>query len=146
MSWRAHKDAMEKRRIEVAKLVDGSATQREIADKLGISVGTVNNDIRALRKLWREQQVENVNGIMAEDLHRVSAAMKAIWPMVEAGSLKAIDRLIRLIAQRAAILGYEAAKEIDLKSDGKPIQFISQIVAHLDPSVLEKSQEEESGE
>jgi len=106
MSRTAKKDSIERRRAEVSALLDGSYSQRDIAQALKISTSTVSKDIKELRKLWRNEQLENVEDIMVADLHRISSMVSALWAEAMTGRVDAIDRVAKLIELRARILGY----------------------------------------
>ena len=124
-------DAIEKRRAEIGLMWEAHMTQQSIANRLGVSVGTVNRDIQILRARWRKTQEDATNTVMVDDLHRIEVAIGAIWPQVLTGDYNAIDRLLALIRERAKLLGYEPPKRVDVTSDGRPIRSITAAVAHV---------------
>ncbi|MGL4556448.1 MAG: helix-turn-helix domain-containing protein, partial [Afipia sp.] len=106
MSTTSDADAREQRRLQVSALLVAGASQREIAEELGVSVGTINTDVKALRREWGRQQGKNMADYVHLDLVRLDVAISSIWNAVLAGSLDAIETLIGLIQTRAKIIGY----------------------------------------
>lgn len=106
MSKTSDADAREQRRLQVSALLVAGASQREIAEELGVSVGTINTDVKALRREWGRQQGTNMADYVHLDLVRLDVAISSIWNAVLAGSLDAIETLIGLIQTRAKIIGY----------------------------------------
>lgn len=105
------------RRTRVAEMLLERRPMREIASILGVSVGSVVNDAKAVRAEWRARRLELLDERGAEDLARSEAAIAAIWPFVVAGKGWAIDRLIALLTYRARVLGLESRHtEVDIGS------------------------------
>lgn len=96
----------EERRLQVSELLKAGATQREMAEELGFSLGTINSDVRAIRKEWRKYTLANVEDAIAQDLMRLETAVSSIWNSVLTGNLDAIQTLLGIIAARAKIYGY----------------------------------------
>ncbi len=120
MSRRAAKDRAEKRRAELAVYVaSGGYTQRDLARMLHVGVGTVNRDLKILRKRWRKTYLTNTDAVMTEDLHRVSEAVAGIWSKVIRGNTPAVRALIELLKFRAEILDYKPPTRLDIKYRGK---------------------------
>ena len=98
--------AREERRMQVSELLKAGATQREMAEELGVSVGTINGDVRFIRKEWRKHTLSNMEDAIALDLARLETAVSAIWNAVLTGNLDAVEALLSIIAARAKIFGY----------------------------------------
>lgn len=138
----AKRDAIEKRRARIAQLLDAGQSQRQIAELLDVSAGTVNGDIHVLRDRWRKTQLANIQDVMLADLHRVDTAVTAIWLAVESGDLTAIDRFVKLTQLKAQMLGYKAPEQIDVKSGGKALQPTpSQIIVYAPPGATLEARE-----
>ena len=86
-------------------------TTREIAEALGVSVGTVSSDRQAVEADFRDRATVNMELQLGIDLARLDFAINAIWPQVEGGDPKGIEVLIRLIDRRAKMIGYDAPKK-----------------------------------
>ena len=64
-------DAKEKRQVEVAKLMREGKVYREIRDILGISLGTIKNDVEDIIGEWRTLQAEEYNEHVTAELYRL---------------------------------------------------------------------------
>lgn len=106
MSRTSDADAREQRRLQVSALLVAGASQREIAEELSVSVGTVNSDVKALRREWARQQSKNMTDHINIDLVRLDVAISSIWNAVLTGNLDAVETLMGLIQTRAKIIGY----------------------------------------
>jgi hypothetical protein len=106
MSKTSDADAREQRRLQVSALLVGGASQREIAEELKVALGTVNADVKALRKEWARQQGQNMTDYIHLDLTRLDVAISSIWNAVLTGNLEAIETLVGIIQTRAKIVGY----------------------------------------
>ncbi len=133
------KNAIEARRRQVAALIVAAITQRKMAETLNVSLGTVNKDIAALMKEWREQRVDDIEQAKLVDLQRIDAMIRAVWPRatsVGSPSLEAMDRLMKLIEMRMRILGYDSTPQL-ATIQVAPIT----IVEVLAPPMLEDSED-----
>ena len=106
MKKTADADAREQRRLQVSALLIAGASQREIAEELKVALGTVNADVKALRKEWARQQGANMTDYIHVDLARLDVAISSIWNAVLTGNLDAIETLIGIVQTRAKIVGY----------------------------------------
>ncbi|NCJ05167.1 hypothetical protein GS597_01260 [Synechococcales cyanobacterium C] len=104
----------EQRRVAVLQMRTQGKTIREIAEALGISHGTAHNDcLRALAEL-KEQQRLNAEEYLQLELVRLDTAQAAIAKQVKAGHLGAIDRWLKISAQRCKLLGLEKSPQTQL--------------------------------
>lgn len=117
------------RREQVAGLMLGYSSVRQIAEALGIHPSTAYRDTLAVRLEWQKHRVQLVDAALAEDLKRLEAAEKAIWVKVLKGDLLAIDRMLRIMERRAKLLGLDAPKRVDITARIRQIA----IDAGLDP-------------
>jgi hypothetical protein len=103
----------EDRRKKVAANLLAGLNYREIADALGVSVGTVSGDVALLVRRWRAEQVNDVGEWQALNVKRLDRAINAIWGEVADGNLSAIDRLQKLIEQQGRLLGFDQTTHIE---------------------------------
>lgn len=101
-------DERDDRRTKVATLLLAHATQGQIGTMLGVSRQTVNADVKAIRQQWREERAEAYDRYVAEDVKRLEALERAIWPQAMGGKLLAVDRVLAIISQRSQLIGTEA--------------------------------------
>lgn len=105
-SLSSEQSVIDRRRMEVADLMLGGASQREIAEQLGVSAATINGDIRAIRSEWVKSTKIKLDVLIAQDLRRLDMALSAIMTPVLAGNLEAIETFLKIIQSRATIIGY----------------------------------------
>lgn len=103
----------EERRKKVAANLLAGLNYREIAQALGVSIGTVSGDVALLVRRWRTEQVEDVGQWQALNAKRLDRAINAIWGEVADGNLQAIDRLQKLIEQQGRLLGFDHSEHIE---------------------------------
>jgi predicted transcriptional regulator len=119
MRRRSQKKAeIEHRRWRVSELFLRGATQAAIARELDVSQSTVSGDIKALRKEWRENRIDNVDELIAEEQKRLQQIEQAWWAALERSQQplettrifqkngeKRAEKLIRQQAVDARLLG-----------------------------------------
>jgi transposase len=102
----------EERRKKVAANLLAGLTFREMAEAIGCSVGTVHNDVKLLLKRWQDEQVTSVQERKLMEGRRIDRALNAIWGRVQQGDLGTIDRLVKLIQERARLYGLYAPQKV----------------------------------
>lgn len=113
------------RRAQVAELwVRGRMTVRQIAEQLGVSVGTVSTDKKAIVEEWKSE----ASGAYSEFVMREWKALDGLerklhgW-LTEASDYdtrcKLVDRLVKIQESRRKLLGLDAPQRFEvLDSDG----------------------------
>ena len=96
----------------IANLLLCRASYREIAQKLGISLGTVANRVKVLRKRWKERQAQKVDEWQAEEIAQLEAIERAFMSRALSGDPKARELKARL---ESILLGHQVALPDDLK-------------------------------
>ena len=106
------------RRRLVASLILRKRTQREIVEGLytqglrnpengnGYSLGTINGDVKALRKQWRKEAAKDMAEATADHLAELSEVRRSAW-----GSLE-YQAILRSLKQEADIRGINSPTEI----------------------------------
>ncbi len=110
------------RQLRALELRLAGVTYEQIAEQLGYAgrSGAFKAVNTALKETLREP-AEELRTLSAERLDR---ATLAIWRAVSAGDLQAIDRLLRIEARRARLLGLDAPSRQELSGpDGGPIEI-----------------------
>ena len=121
---KAQKQAIEARRRRVAGLLLGHDTQDEIARREEVSRQTIVNDVRALRKQWRQELVDDPVAIKAQELAELNDMERDCIKGYELTKDAAWVRERRLIKERKAkLLGLDAPlKQEHTGPAGGPIQ------------------------
>lgn len=125
------KAIIQERRAKVAALVLAGKTYREIKEIIGCSMGTISGDMKAMMKIWSEQQVQKLDDWREIELKRLDIALGAIWEAVKSGDLKANAAFIRLSERRSKLKGLDAPNKI-AGFDGGPIKMESKLALALD--------------
>jgi hypothetical protein len=92
------------RRHRVARLRLRNATQREIAQTLSCSLGTVNGDLAALRQEWREAAAVDIADHQARVLAELQEVRRMAWAQ-PAG--KGLPLVLQSLKQECALLGLD---------------------------------------
>ena len=115
--------AAQERQLKALELRLAGVTYQQIADELGYAgrQGAFKAVEAALRLTLREP-ADSLRRISAERLDR---ATLAIWRAVSAGDLQAIDRLLRIEARRAKLLGLDAPQRQEVAgADDGPLKIV----------------------
>jgi hypothetical protein len=111
-----------RRRAVAAALLAGHTNLRAIAAELKVDHTTVGRDVRVIEARWRDENSRVIGIEKAKDLDRLDRLLAAFWPLALSGDLRAGDRVLAIIARRAATLGYDAPRQseeritLDLKA------------------------------
>ena len=113
------------RRREALKLRKTGLSYREMAPLLGVSHVQAYKDVMKAIELLNEDCKEEAKEVKQLELGRLDTALKAIWPGVQKGDLKAISMLLRIQERRARYEGLDVAQkqEIDIATP-EPIRFV----------------------
>src|SRR5258707_1188100 len=71
--------AVEKRRRQVVELYLQGTAQGAIAEQLGISQSTVSDDLKAVRKLWRESSIRDFDELRSIELEKIDLIEREAW-------------------------------------------------------------------
>lgn len=106
-------------RLRALELRQQGWSYRQIAADIGKSPSMAHKYVaRALQ----ETTAEAVDDLRLLEGERLDAAQAAIWPMVMAGDIAALNGFIRLSERRAKLLGLDAPSKQELTGkDGEPL-------------------------
>ena len=127
------------RRAAIAELLTaGITSSREIARRLGMSVRSIQRDLRAVEAEFRASIINVIEERRGLQIRQIDAAKNALWPKVQKGHIMAIQPYVSLLNRESKLLGLDAPIEIDLQwrtplqSAGiDPGQVYAQVVALL---------------
>lgn len=142
----------ERQRRVAANLLAGM-TYREIAEAMGISLGTISNDANTILATWKAERQTDAGEWIAIQVKRMERVIHAIWTPVTAGDLQAIDRLLRVIEQEGRTLGFEhpaphvhmTEAELDTVIDGELARLAAGRQAGAIDPLAEDQPAEDSG-
>ena len=117
-------DAMERRR-KVAEMHITGASTRRIAEALGISWHTADNDIRTLFDIPLEER----RPLIVAQAERYGTIMMANWKSMRAGDPDAANVILRAMSGYSKLMGLDAPLQIEI---GEPADVVAAaIVAHM---------------
>ena len=110
----------EARRKSVSAYFLAGVTYRQMAEALGVSLGTIAADVDIILKRWQGEQVQNVEGKVTLQSARLDVALKSIWSKVIGGQEAAVDRLLAIVDRYARLHGlYAPTKVAPTTPDGQ---------------------------
>lgn len=98
----AQRDA---RRVRVMRMFNSGMTRTAIADRVGVSAGTVTRDIE---HMLREYLAVPTEQYVARQLSQIEDLRRAVYANALQGDLDAFDRAVRLMDREAKLLGLDA--------------------------------------
>lgn len=107
MSKQARQDEIAARRQQVALLRMTHMTQEQIANRLGVSIGTVNNDLQAIRAEWSERRTQGYDSWVSEEVAKLDSIEQAWLPKALKGDDKAVSRVLAIMDRRSKLLGLD---------------------------------------
>ncbi len=100
------------RRIKALESRKEGKSYEAIAVELGVSRSQVRKDVEAALAPINGYEREMASALRQAESQRLDWAAEVIKPQVADGNLRAVDRWIRVSAQRARLLGLELQPEI----------------------------------
>lgn len=104
---------IERRRAAVAQGLIAHMTYRDMAEALGVSLGTIASDVKEVRKAWLEQATDHIESWIAAELAAI--ASDEAWLRQARSTERNVDRQLRiqdrisnLRERRAKLLGLDA--------------------------------------
>lgn len=95
---------------------------RAIAQQLGCGVATAMRAINSTLDELQAARHEAAREAIALGLERLDSALVAVTPLVQQGDLEAVDRLVKIEARRAKMLGVDAPDRTEVSGpEGAPI-------------------------
>lgn len=127
-------DVIAERREKVAELTLSGFSQRSIAKRLDVSLGTVNADLQQIRRDWAELRAGKYEEYVGQQMARLTQLERALAPGLAERDLAAIDRALKILDRRARLLGLDAPQAMTLSfsvEEGrqKVLDYLDQIDA-----------------
>lgn len=119
--------AIERRRVRATNLRLSGWSIRDIAAHLKCSVGTIHSDLSEVLVRTQDASADATKKERAISLARLDIATKGLWDRVVSGDDDAVDRLVKIEARRAKLLGTDAPTKSELSGpEGGPIPLEAQ--------------------
>jgi len=111
--------AIAKRRDIVAANYLAGLNYQDMADQLGVSIGTIASDIKSLLDEWREARLDLIEEAVLLEDRRLDVILNAIWTRAKEGDLSTIDRFLKVSESRRRLKGMDAPgrMQVDMRRD-----------------------------
>jgi hypothetical protein len=111
-------------RREIARLVVGGKSQREVAAITGLSTGQVCIDLTTARREWTAAMIEDLDAVTREELRRLDDVEAKASAGYEAskdadhpgGDPRFLDVAVKVQQRRSRLLGLDAAAQVNVRS------------------------------
>lgn len=105
------------KRAKALELRKAGATYDQIARQVGYH--NRGNAYRAVHLALKEITAEPATEVIKLELERLDAMLLGLWPAARKGKEAAVDRVLRIMERRAALLGLDAEKKVNLSGGVK---------------------------
>lgn len=102
------------RQLRVLELRQSGWTYRAIGEKLGITHVQAINDMKNAVAELNTTKLESTADYVAVELERLDMLTKALEPMAAVGNIGSVSAYIRVMEQRAKLLGLYAPEKKDI--------------------------------
>lgn len=109
----AKTDEILARRSRVAMLRLAHLTQAEIAQQVGVSVGTVNADLKIIRDEWADRAATAFEDWISEELAKMDRLERALLPQALQGQGAAAEKVLSIMDRRAKLLGLNKPDKVE---------------------------------
>lgn len=97
----------------VAELTLLGFNPKRIADRLGVSEGTVKKDLEKIRIRWAENRQKSYSQFIEEELETQNMLMRSLEVGLAQGSWKHIETALKITERRARIMGLDHVDRMD---------------------------------
>jgi orotate phosphoribosyltransferase-like protein len=122
--------AIQERRKQALELRRSGLSLRDIGAQLGVSAKQIQRDLLATLEGMNDENAHTAAIDRAIEIERLDTMFSRIWPLAapaedQTPDLKAVDRVIKIIDQRARLLGlYAPIKQEHAGKDGGAIVIL----------------------
>jgi hypothetical protein len=138
------KENIELRRVRVAELDSHCCSQKDIADKLGCSIGLVNSDLQYIRARAKDKIRELIDKRLPEEYNRTLAELDSILKESWAIKESATDNRERMQALSLAKECYNS--RLEMLTNPNVVEDIVRLANKGNKSFVPQSNEEEETE
>lgn len=119
----AEKAEIIKRQILALDLKLSGWSYRKIGEKLNISHVQAFDDVKNAIAELNSQKLEVTGDYVAIELERLDMLTKGLEPMAAVGNPIAVNAYVKVMDQRAKLLGLYAPAKTDITSGGQPLSW-----------------------
>lgn len=105
--------AGEERLEFVAELTLLGFNPKNIADRLGVSEGTIKKDLEKIRVRWAESRQKTYSQFIEEELETQKMLMRALEDGINQGSWKHVETALKISERRSRVMGLDHVDRMD---------------------------------
>lgn len=88
------------------------ASYRQIAKAQGVSLAMAHKYVKRGMKRLIERCKDEAQQVLTLELDRLDAMLMGLWPTASKGNPQAVEKVLKIMERRAAILGTDAPKKV----------------------------------
>ena len=111
-------EVIERRALVAKRRLAGVRDQRTLAAELGVSVGTINGDFKALNEQWKASALSDTDTYISLQNERYESLIGAHWEKAMQGKGFDTDRVLKAMDQQADLLGLKQPAKQHVEMDG----------------------------
>ena len=85
----------------------------KIAERLGVSEGTINKDLEVIRIRWNQNRQKSYSQFIEEELASQQMLMRALKDGIDSGSWKHVETALKILDRKASVIGLNHADRMD---------------------------------
>lgn len=129
------------RELRALELRRAGCSYREIAQTMGLSISKVHRHVKRAYDRLLHQVEDAAEDVRAVELDRLDRLLRGIWQRAAGGDVRAIDRVLKIMERRAAIMGTDAPRRLlPLGADGDGVPAGTALAVFHIPAKLELSE------
>lgn len=128
----------------VAEMTLMGFSPAKIAERLGVSEGTVKGDLEAVRIRWQENRQKSYSSFIEEELATQKMLMTALEDGIRSGSWKHVETALKITERRARVVGLDHTDRMEqarVEIEAKQLDMISRALERV-MDVLELNDEQ----
>lgn len=126
---------MSEDRLEfVAEMTLLGFSPEKIAERLGVSVPTVKNDLVKIRARWQENRQKSYSQFIEEELATQKMLLSALEQGIKQGSWKHVETALKITERRARVVGLDHTDRMEqarVEIEAKQLDLISRALERV---------------
>lgn len=118
----------------VAELTLLGFSPDKIAERLGVSVGTVRRDLEQIRIRWQENRQKSYTQFIEEELATQRLLLSSLEDGIRQGSWKHVETALKITERRARVVGLDHADRMEqarVEIEAKQLDMISRALERV---------------
>lgn len=118
----------------VAEMTLLGFSPEKISERLGVSVGTVKNDLVKIRARWQENRQKSYSQFIEEELATQKMLMSSLEKGIKEGSWKHVETALKITERRARVVGLDHTDRMEqarVEIEAKQLDLISRALERV---------------